>query len=67
MFKVTRYISIHTCSLDELQNDQRQATSNFMSNTIKRKYKQSGKAVYAPNNIIEDMKEEYGNLPFIFI
>ncbi|GMN57855.1 hypothetical protein TIFTF001_026956 [Ficus carica] len=60
MFKVTRYINTHTCSLDELQIDHRQATSSFISNTIRRKYKKSVKVVYAPNNIIEDMKEEYG-------
>ncbi|XP_024027683.1 uncharacterized protein LOC21396860 [Morus notabilis] len=60
MFQVTKYNETHTCSLDLLQCDHRQASSQIISEHIKKKYEESGRTVYAPNNIIEDLKNEFG-------
>lgn len=59
MFIVRRFYSIHTCSLDLVLGDHRQATSVVVGECVKSKFLDP-KRVYTPNDIISDMMENYG-------
>lgn len=59
MFIIRRFYSIHTCSLDLILGDHRQATSSMVGECIKSKYLDV-KTVYNPNDIVRDMLDTYG-------
>src|ERR1051325_9811735 len=59
IMKISKYVDLHSCSLDMLNNDHRQAKSWVVGELIKSKYQQVGRQ-YKPRDIIEDMRLEYG-------
>ncbi|XP_038888366.1 uncharacterized protein LOC120078210 [Benincasa hispida] len=59
IFKITKYMRSHTCSIGILNHDHKQATTTVVGELIKDKFTGIGR-VYKPRHIIEDMKKEYG-------
>ncbi|XP_038891670.1 uncharacterized protein LOC120081063 [Benincasa hispida] len=59
IFKITKYMRSHTCSIGILNHDHRQATTAVVGKLIKDKFIGIGR-VYKPRHIIEDMRKEYG-------
>ncbi|KAK3194115.1 hypothetical protein Dsin_025425 [Dipteronia sinensis] len=55
-FCVRKYQSEHTCSLDTLHFDHRQASSKLIGHCIKSKFEGASQS-YRPKDIIEDMKK----------
>lgn len=60
MFIVRKYSPTHTCSSDAIEGDHRQASSRVIGECIKSKYMLLGDSTYTPQDIMRDMKEEYG-------
>jgi len=58
-FKVTKYPSAHTCSLEMRTGNHQQAKSWVIGHLIKSKYDQVGRT-YRPRDIIEDVRRDYG-------
>ncbi|XP_062118930.1 uncharacterized protein LOC133832630 [Humulus lupulus] len=58
-FKIRKYVKIHTCSMDIIMEDHRQGNCNVIGELIKTKY-MSIKIVHTPNDIINDMLDDYG-------
>ena len=59
LFKVRKYISEHTCSIQTVLEDNKKAKSSVVGEIIKNKYK-SIKRNYTPSDIMEDMNEQFG-------
>ena len=59
IFKIKKYVKVHSCSLDVLNRDHRQAKSWVVGELIKSKFKGVGR-LYKPRDIIEDMRQDYG-------
>ncbi|XP_062099711.1 uncharacterized protein LOC133805545 [Humulus lupulus] len=59
LFKVQKCIPNHTCSVEIVMEDHRQAKSIVIGELIKNKYK-SIKRNYTPNDIMNDMNEDFG-------
>ncbi|XP_038882374.1 uncharacterized protein LOC120073641 [Benincasa hispida] len=59
IFKITKYMQSHTCSIGILNHDHRQETTTVVDELIKDKFTSIGR-VYKPCHIIEDMRKEYG-------
>ncbi|XP_038713386.1 uncharacterized protein LOC120007256 [Tripterygium wilfordii] len=59
LFKVTKFNDIHTCSLDYLNGDHRQASGKVIGDCIKGKYDGVGRS-YRPKDIIQDVRTEFG-------
>lgn len=59
MFIIRRFHNIHTCSLEERMDNQRQATSTIIAEKIKAKYLEVDRQ-YNPKDIQKDMKQDYG-------
>lgn len=59
LFKITKYLRSHTCSIGILNHDHRQATTMVVGQIIKDKFTTIGR-VYKPHDIVEDMRKEYG-------
>ena len=57
-FIVRKYANSHTCSLDVIMEDHRQANSNVVGELVKTKFN-SFKRIHTPNDIIQDMLEDY--------
>ena len=60
MFIVRKYIPTHTCSMDGVEGDHRQASSQVVAECIKSKYMLLGETTYTPQDIVRDMKDDYG-------
>lgn len=58
MFKVREFNDIHTCSVNVLLGDHRQANSELVSECIMQKITNL-KKIYTPTDIVEDMMSEY--------
>ncbi|KAK0603393.1 hypothetical protein LWI29_004484 [Acer saccharum] len=58
-FRIRKYSPDHTCSLDALHFDHRQASSKLIGHCIKSKFEGTSQC-YRPNDIIDDMKKHYG-------
>ena len=58
-FKVTKYPSADTCSLEMRTGNHQQAKSWVIGHLIKSKYDQVGRT-YCPKDIIEDVRRDYG-------
>ena len=58
-FKVTKYLSFHTCSLEMRTSSHQQAKSWVIGHLIKSKYEQVGQ-IYRPVDIIENVRRDYG-------
>ncbi|KAK2661769.1 hypothetical protein Ddye_000343 [Dipteronia dyeriana] len=58
-FRVRKYQPKHTCSLDTLHFDHRQASSKLIGHCIKSKIEGTSQS-YRPNDIIEDVKKQCG-------
>jgi hypothetical protein len=58
-FRVRKYSPDHTCSLDALHFDHRQASSKLIGHCIKSKFEGTSQS-YRPNDIIDDMKKQCG-------
>ncbi|TXG70430.1 hypothetical protein EZV62_005365 [Acer yangbiense] len=58
-FHVRKYLPDHTCSLDALHFDHRQASSKLIGHCIKSKFEGTSQS-YRPNDIIDDMKKQCG-------
>ncbi|KAK2635602.1 hypothetical protein Ddye_030394 [Dipteronia dyeriana] len=58
-FRVRKYQPEHTCSLDALHFDHRQASSKLIGHCIKSKLEGPSQS-YRPNEIIEDIKKQCG-------
>ncbi|XP_062100818.1 protein FAR1-RELATED SEQUENCE 5-like [Humulus lupulus] len=58
-FKVRKYVKTHTCSLDIIMEDHRQANCNVIGELIKSKY-MSIKRVHTPHDMINDMLDDFG-------
>ncbi|KAL4011430.1 hypothetical protein IC575_028488 [Cucumis melo] len=58
IFKIKKYVKVHSCSLEFLNRDHRQAKSWVVGELIKSKFK--GPRIYKPRDIIEDMRQDYG-------
>jgi len=58
-FRVRKYSPDHTCSLDTLHFDHRQASSKLIRHCIKSKFEGSSQC-YKSNDIIDDMKKQCG-------
>ncbi|KAK3188651.1 hypothetical protein Dsin_028212 [Dipteronia sinensis] len=58
-FCVRKYQPEHTCSLNTLHFDHRQASSKLIGHCIKSKFEGASQS-YRPNEIIEDMKKQCG-------
>jgi len=52
-------VKVHSCSLEFLNRDHRQAKSWVVGELIKSKFKGPGR-IYKPRDIIEDMRQDYG-------
>ena len=52
-------MKVHSCSLEFLNRDHRQAKSWVVGELIKSKFKGPGR-IYKPRDIIEDMRQDYG-------
>ncbi|KAA0047742.1 MuDRA-like transposase [Cucumis melo var. makuwa] len=59
IFKIKMYVKVHSCSLEFLNRDHRQAKSWVVGELIKSKFKGPGR-IYKPRDIIEDMRQDYG-------
>ncbi|KAL0544153.1 hypothetical protein IC582_019265 [Cucumis melo] len=59
IFKIKKYVKVHSCSLEFLNRDHRQAKSWIVGELIKSKFKGPGR-IYKPRDIIEDMRQDYG-------
>ncbi|XP_038902318.1 uncharacterized protein LOC120088954 [Benincasa hispida] len=59
IFKITKHIRSHTCSIGILNHDHRQATAAVVGELIKDKFTGIG-CVYKPCHIVKDMRKEYG-------
>ncbi|KAA0037752.1 MuDRA-like transposase [Cucumis melo var. makuwa] len=55
IFKIKKYVKVHSCSLEFLNRDHRQAKSWVVGELIKSKFKGPGR-IYKPRDIIEDMR-----------
>ncbi|KAL0533896.1 hypothetical protein IC582_028171 [Cucumis melo] len=55
IFKIKKYVKVHSCSLEFLNRDHRQTKSWVVGELIKSKFKGSGR-IYKPRDIIEDMR-----------
>ncbi|KAL0534590.1 hypothetical protein IC582_028881 [Cucumis melo] len=58
IFKIKKYVKVHSCSLEFLNRDHRQAKSWVFGELIKSKFKGPGR-IYKPRDIIEDMRQDY--------
>ncbi|KAL4038030.1 hypothetical protein IC575_001633 [Cucumis melo] len=58
IFKIKKYVKVHSCSLEFLNRDHRQAKSCVVGELIKSKFKGPG-CIYKPRDIIEDMRQDY--------
>ena len=58
IFKIKKYVKVHSCSLEFLNRDHRQAKSWVVGELIKSKFKGIGH-LYKPRDIIEDMRQDY--------
>ncbi|KAM6541244.1 hypothetical protein CsatB_005691 [Cannabis sativa] len=58
-FKVRKYVKEHTCSLEVIMEDHRQANCNVIGELIKTKFT-TIKRVHTPNDIMKDMLDDYG-------
>ncbi|KAA0045025.1 MuDRA-like transposase [Cucumis melo var. makuwa] len=58
IFKIKKHVKVHSCSLEFLNRDHRQAKSWVVGELIKSKFKGPGR-IYKPRNIIEDMRQDY--------
>ncbi|KAL0541690.1 hypothetical protein IC582_021745 [Cucumis melo] len=59
IFKIKKYVKVHSCSFEFLNRDYRQAKSWVVGELIKSKFKGPGR-IYKPRDIIEDMRQDYG-------
>ncbi|KAL0551887.1 hypothetical protein IC582_010977 [Cucumis melo] len=59
IFKIKKYVKVHSCSLEFLNRDHRQSKSWVVGELIKSKFKGPGR-IYKPRDIIEDMRQDYG-------
>ncbi|KAA0058962.1 MuDRA-like transposase [Cucumis melo var. makuwa] len=59
IFKIKKYVKVHSCSLEFLNRDHRQAKCWVVGELIKSKFKGPGR-IYKPRDIIEDMRQDYG-------
>ncbi|TYK21833.1 MuDRA-like transposase [Cucumis melo var. makuwa] len=59
IFKIKKYVKVHSCSLEFFNRDHRQAKSWVVGELIKSKFKGAGR-MYKPRDIIEDMRQDYG-------
>ncbi|KAL0533306.1 hypothetical protein IC582_030119 [Cucumis melo] len=59
IFKIKKYVKVHSCSLEFLNRDHRQAKSWVVGELIKSKFKGACR-IYKPRDIIEDMRQDYG-------
>ena len=59
---IIKYVEIHSCSLDVLVGEHRQPNVQAISDCIKSKYMNEGNTSYKLNDIIRDMKDDYGVL-----
>ncbi|KAL0557176.1 hypothetical protein IC582_005694 [Cucumis melo] len=58
IFKIKKYVKVHSCSLKFLNRDHRQAKSWVVGELIKSKFKGPGR-IYKPRDITEDMRQDY--------
>ena len=58
-FRIRKYSPDHTCSLDTLHFDHRQASSKLIGHCIKSKFEGTSQS-YRPNDIIDDVKKQCG-------
>ncbi|TXG70652.1 hypothetical protein EZV62_005587 [Acer yangbiense] len=58
-FRIRKYSPDHTCSLDALHFDHRQASSKLIGHCIKSKFEGTSQC-YRPNDIIDDVKKQCG-------
>ncbi|XP_062085307.1 uncharacterized protein LOC133791392 [Humulus lupulus] len=59
MFQVRKFNRAHTCSLDIILGDHRQASSSMVGNVVKSKFTDP-KTNYRPKDIAKDMLDRYG-------
>ena len=59
IFKVRKFNDVHTCSFEDRFKENRHATSKFIANVVKVKYRKTT-SYYGPINIQEDVKDQYG-------
>ncbi|KAL0556712.1 hypothetical protein IC582_005227 [Cucumis melo] len=59
IFKIKKYVKVHSCSLEFFNRDHRQAKSWVVGELIKSKFKRPGR-IYKSRDIIEDMRQDYG-------
>nr|XP_028964814.1 PKS-NRPS hybrid synthetase CHGG_01239-like [Malus domestica] len=58
-FKVRKYVTMHSCSLDVINRHHRQVSSSLIGQCIKSKYEGVSR-VHRPRDIIEDMLKDMG-------
>ena len=58
-FVVRKYVNTHTCSLDIIMEDHRQANCNVIGELVKTKFS-SFKRIHTPSDIMKDMLDDYG-------
>ena len=59
LFKISRYMNVHTCSGQLMDHDHQQARSKVIGHLIKSRYTNVSR-VYSPKDIMQDICEEYG-------
>ncbi|KAL4035334.1 hypothetical protein IC575_004018 [Cucumis melo] len=59
IFKIKKYVKVHSCSFEFLNRDHRQAKSWVVGELIKSRFKLPGR-IYKPCDIIEDKRQDYG-------
>ena len=58
-FIVRKFVNTHTCSLDIIMEDHRQANCNVVGELVKNKFN-SFKRIHTPSDIMKDMLDDYG-------
>lgn len=59
IFKVRKFNDVHTCSMEDRFKQNQHATSRFIANVVKTKFRNT-RSYYGPINIQEDVKSNYG-------
>ncbi|XP_022155432.1 uncharacterized protein LOC111022579 isoform X2 [Momordica charantia] len=59
IFRISKYVNVHSCSLDLMNRHHRQAKAWVVGELIKSKFN-GVRCQYKPREIIEDMRQDYG-------
>jgi hypothetical protein len=59
-FEVRKFCNEHSCSLDVIHRDHRQASSSLIGNYVKSKFEGGISRIYTPKDIVDDVRVQLG-------